>query len=58
MKIDSVRKLALWIFILPFVSVNLCLIIVQFFQEFLAVGDGIGKTFPYFDGGTLSLIHI
>ena len=52
MKIDSVRKLALWIFILPFVSVNLCLIIVQSFQEFLAAGDGIGKTFPYFDGGT------
>ena len=52
----QVRKLSLWIFIIPFVAVNLCLFISVNFQfldnTFLSV-DQIGRsqpTFPYFDG--------
>ena len=53
----QVKKLSLWIFIIPFVSVNLCLFIAVNYQifdnTFLSV-DQIGRsgpTFPYIDGG-------
>ncbi len=53
----QVKKLSLWIFIIPFVAVNLCLFIAVNYQifdnTFLSV-DQIGRsgpTFPYFDGG-------
>ena len=53
----QVKKLSLWIFIIPFVAINLCLFISVNFQlldnTFLSV-DQIGRsqpTFPYFDGG-------
>ena len=51
-KITKVRSITLWIFIIPLITINICLIIVIHFQEWLAVGDGIGPTIPYFDGGT------
>ena len=53
----QVKKLSLWIFIIPFVAVNLCLFIAVNYQifdgTFLNV-DQIGRsqpTFPYLDGG-------
>ena len=51
-KISKVRSITLWIFLVPLLTINTCLIIVIHFQEWLAVGDGIGPTIPYFDGGT------
>jgi len=53
----QIKKLSLWIFIIPFVAINLCLFISVnygiFENTFLSV-DQIGRsgnTFPYFDGG-------
>jgi len=53
----QIRKLSLWIFIIPLVAINLCLFISVNFEifenTFLSV-DQIGRsgqTFPYFDGG-------
>ena len=53
----QIKKLSLWIFIIPFVAVNLCLFISVNYQifdnTFLSV-DQIGRsgpTFPYIDGG-------
>tara|TARA_B100000029_G_scaffold150258_1_gene145501 strand:- start:43 stop:744 length:702 start_codon:yes stop_codon:yes gene_type:complete len=53
----QIKKLSLWIFIIPFLAVNLCLFIAVNYQifdnTFLSV-DQIGRsgpTFPYFDGG-------
>ena len=53
----QIKKLSLWIFVIPFVAINLCLFISVnyeiFNNTFLSV-DQIGrsgKTFPYFDGG-------
>tara|TARA_B100000686_G_C16547291_1_gene840578 strand:+ start:236 stop:937 length:702 start_codon:yes stop_codon:yes gene_type:complete len=53
----QVKKLSLWIFVIPFITVNLCLFISVnhsiFDNTFLSV-DQIGRsgpTFPYFDGG-------
>ena len=51
-KISKVRSITLWIFIVPLLTINTCLIIVIYFQEWLALGDGIGPTIPYIDGGT------
>ena len=50
--IEKVKSLSIWIFLVPFIALNSCLFIVIFFNESLPVGVGIGKTFPYFDGGT------
>ena len=53
----QIKKLSLWIFVIPFITVNLCLFISVnyhiFDNTFLSV-DQIGRsgpTFPYFDGG-------
>jgi len=53
----QIKKLGLWIFIIPFITVNLCLFISVNYQifdnTFLSV-DQIGRsgsTFPYIDGG-------
>lgn len=52
---DQIRKaksLGIWIFIIPFVAVNVCLILVTHFHElFPNRADIIHWTFPYFDGG-------
>ena len=55
--ITQIRKLSLWIFIIPFVAINLCLFIStnhHVFENTFLVVDQIGRsnpTFPYFDGG-------
>ena len=53
----QIKKLSLWIFIIPFVAINLCLFIsvnYQIFDNTILSVDQIGRsqpTFPYFDGG-------
>ena len=49
--IGKVRSISVWIFIIPFISVNTCLLIVTNFHEILKPGVPIFPTFPYFDGG-------
>ena len=51
-EINFVKKLALWVFIIPFIATNSCLMLVTVFGEYLPPGIRIGKVFPYFDGGT------
>ena len=49
--IDKVRSISVWIFIIPFISINTCLLIITNFHQILEPGVPIGPTFPYFDGG-------
>ena len=50
--IEKARSISIWIFIVPFVAVNVCLLLVtQFHNLFPNQGDIIHNTFPYFDGG-------
>ena len=55
--ITQIRKLSLWIFIIPFIAVNLCLFVsvnYQIFDNTIFSVDHIGRsnpTFPYLDGG-------
>ena len=51
-KIKIVRSISIWIFIIPFLAVNTCLILITEFQWlFPNQEDIIHNTFPYFDGG-------
>ena len=51
-EINKVRSLSIWIFIVPFVAVNTCLILItQFHGLFPNQEDIIHNTFPYIDGG-------
>ena len=51
-QINKVRSISIWIFIIPFVAVNTCLILVtQFHELFPDRTDIIHNTFPYLDGG-------
>jgi len=54
----QIKKLSLWVFIIPFISINLCLFIsVNFhiFENTFLIVDQIGRsntfTLPYIDGG-------
>ena len=50
--IQKVKSISIWIFIIPFVSINLCLLIVSKFHGILAPGVPIHSSLlPYFDGG-------
>ena len=50
--IHKVKSISIWIFIIPFISINLCLLIVTKFHEILAPGVPISSSvLPYFDGG-------
>ena len=49
--ITKVKSLSLWIFIVPFVGINLCLLIVTQFHELVPNKvDIIHGAFPYIDG--------
>ena len=54
--IAQIRKLSLWIFLIPFLAINLCLIISQnpeFFENTILTVDQIGRSgfsIPYLDG--------
>ena len=51
-KINKVKSISIWIFIVPFIAVNTCLILItQFHGLFPNQGDIIHNTIPYFDGG-------
>jgi len=50
--INKVKSISIWIFIVPFVAVNACLILItQFHELFPNQEDVILNTIPYFDGG-------
>ena len=51
-QINKVKSISIWIFIIPFLAVNTCLILItQFHELFPNQGDIIHNTFPYIDGG-------
>tara|TARA_B100001093_G_scaffold130723_1_gene123280 strand:+ start:184 stop:885 length:702 start_codon:yes stop_codon:yes gene_type:complete len=55
-EITQIRRLSLWIFFIPLIAINLCLIISQnyeFLENTIFVVDQIGRSgfsIPYFDG--------
>ena len=51
-QIIKVKSISIWIFIVPFVAVNTCLVLITQFHQFFEVGVYLHQTFPYFDGGT------
>ena len=51
-QINKVKSISIWIFIVPFLAVNACLILItQFHSLFPNQEDIIHFTIPYFDGG-------
>ena len=51
-QINKVKSISIWIFIIPFIAVNTCLILItQFHELFPNQEDIIHNTFPYLDGG-------
>ena len=52
-EITHLRSITLWIFIVPFLAINICLILItQFHSLFPNQEHVIANTIPYFDGGT------
>ena len=50
--IEKARSISIWIFIVPFVAINICLLLVtQFHSLFPDQTNILHNTFPYFDGG-------
>ena len=49
--IQKVRSISIWVFLIPFFSVNICLLIITNFHQILEPGVPIFPTFPYLDGG-------
>ena len=51
-KISKAKSISVWIFIVPFIAINACLIIItQFHSLFPNQEDIIHNTIPYIDGG-------
>ena len=51
-QISKIKSISIWIFVIPFLAVNTCLILITQFQGlFPNQEDIIHSTFPYFDGG-------
>jgi hypothetical protein len=51
-KIKRIKSISIWIFLIPFISINTCLILITEFQWiFPNQEDIIHNTFPYLDGG-------
>ena len=52
-KISKVKSMSIWIFIVPFLAINICLIMItQFHGLFPNQENIIHNTIPYIDGGT------
>ena len=52
-KIPKVKSMSIWIFIVPFLAINICLIMItQFHGLFPNQENIIHNTIPYIDGGT------
>lgn len=49
--INKIKKLSIWIFIVPFVSLNTCLILITNFHQFFNLEHVVLPTIPYIDGG-------
>ena len=50
--IEKARSISIWIFLVPFIAVNICLLLVtEFHSLFPNQTDILHNTFPYFDGG-------
>ena len=49
--IQKVRSITLWIFIVPFLAINTCLILITQFHGLFNPEDIILNTIPYIDGG-------
>ena len=49
--IEKARSISIWIFIVPFVAVNACLLITTQFHSLIDMKYAIYKPFPYIDGG-------
>ena len=50
--INKIKKLSVWIFIVPFVAINACLILITNFHQFFDLQHVVLPTIPYIDGGT------
>ncbi|MBC8306953.1 MAG: hypothetical protein H8E55_65745 [Pelagibacterales bacterium] len=51
-EIKQVKSITIWIFLIPFLALNLCLILItQFHSLFPNQEDVLLNTIPYFDGG-------
>ena len=51
-EIEQAKSISIWIFIVPFVALNTCLILItQFHNLFPNLEDVLLNTIPYFDGG-------
>ena len=52
-KFQKVRSISVWIFIIPFLAINLCLILITQFHEFFPDHEDIvhNSLWPYRDGG-------
>ena len=51
-KIEKVKSISIWVFIVPFVALNTCLILITKFHSLFpnAKEDVISNTIPYIDG--------
>ena len=50
--INKIKKLSIWIFIVPFIAINTCLILITNFHQFFSLEHVVLPTIPYIDGGT------
>ena len=51
-QIHKAKSVSIWIFLIPFLSINTCLILItQFHEIYPNREDIINSVFPYFDGG-------
>ena len=51
-KIEKVKSISIWVFIIPFIALNVCLILITQFHGLFNDQDIILNTIPYIDGGT------
>ncbi len=50
-QINKIKSISLWIFVIPFVVLNACLILITQFHSLFNAEDIIINTIPYIDGG-------
>ena len=52
-EINKIKNLSIWIFVVPFFALNICLILITNFHQFFPNQENvIFNTIPYIDGGT------
>ena len=50
-EINKVKTISIWIFLVPFIAINTCLILITQFHSLFDGKDIITSTIPYIDGG-------